>query len=872
MAAIFTIGNLITLGITVFVIFVVRYMDRQNRSVDLAREYGKRLKDDIAAFAEVKAAEVKDNGLVLDVQKSAVKEALNRLAEANAELAEKTERVMQRLEEVGRIGDRISAYDKSMEELIRMTGRVEENMGRLREESAFVETTARQIGGIKTQAEKLEKDLGGLELRLEKENSAALEKIAGSFTSHIEELAAHFRSETEELTANFRSEAEELTTHFRSEAETVERQVEAHRAAVDRIEAERKTSLERDVGIINKTLGEALERAEKKAGKLEEEALVKYREDSRVRIRSFEEAVEEKFREYRESAKARLEEQKEYQKTWQRDIEALDALALSQQKQWEAAVAETEDHLQRLDKELGVKAAQAEETILKEVEGRLAEYRSDQGAHWKRLETLAEDAAKLDGQLRQSMEAVEAKVRKDFSLFEEERKQEQNRVSAAMAEEAEALKAQMIAVEQELNVLKQRAYDNVSEKLNLLEDDFFNDLSKRGADIDNRLNEWHANLERKLTSLGEEAEAERRSLELSFKEELAGRMEEQSGRILSELERLKLKADAFEERTQNGLDETESRIVGLSNSVEEVRRGLKEFTTQTRLFEKTDELKLDLERSIETLRTNLSGVEEHRTEAAKLETEFIKIRRLEEEVNTKMTRFLTEKSHLDIMERDFERLIQTSQRVEERLKEVTGADDTLQHIQVSLRKLEDAITAAEDKYRRVEDKNRILEETNRGIERNFQILEETEMALRKCRENIDRADESLESLRPSIEELAAASEKAQRTEDKLTALDTNLTTIEDRIEKMQTVREWLAREETRFDELKREAQGLLSMLEVILKDESKKTGTSKGAPPPSAREAVIRLRRQGWGTEEIARAMKIPRGEVELILEMGVKD
>ncbi|GHV85545.1 hypothetical protein AGMMS50230_11530 [Spirochaetia bacterium] len=813
-----TVGNFFTLGISLLAILVFRYMDRQNRSVDLAREYGKRLKDDIAAFAEQKAAEVKDNGLVLDVQKSAVKEALNRLGEVNGEFEAKSEGLSRRLEEVGRIGERISAYDKSMEELIRMTAYVEENMKRLRDESAFVEETAKKIGGLKHQAEELEKDLGGLELRFEEENTAALEKAAETLVGRVE------------------GSVEDL----RAAAETVERQVEEHRQAVDRIEAERKSRLERDVEIINKTLAEAVERAGSKSDKLEEAALVKLREESMVRLHRFQGTVEEKFQEYHENAKAKVAE--------------IQAMVKSCRDEWKSEHEEL---------------AETELRILAGADERLLHYREDQASQWKRIETMADDALKLDSQLRLAMETAEERVRRDFGLFEEEQKQEREKAAASLAESAEALRAEMTALEQEITVLKNRAYDNMSEKLQLFEDDFFADLAKRSTEIDSRLTEWHTNLDRKLVALGEEAEQERRNLEITFKDEVNARIGEQSGRILSDLERLKLKADAFEEKIQNGLDETESRVSQLSSGADEIRRELKEFTSQSRLFEKTDELRSSLERNMEALRSDLSGIEERRAEAARLETEFIKVRRLEDEVNAKMTRFLTEKSHLDIMEKDFEKLIQTSARVEERLKDVFNADDTLQDVQVSLRKLEDAMAAAEEKYQRVENKNRILEETNRGIERNFQLLEETEMALRKCRDNIDHTEDELDTLRPSIDELAAASEKARETGEQLGVLDTNLKTIEERIEKMQTAREWLARTETRFEELNREAQEELKLLEAVLKEDRKKSGGGDGAPPIAARENVIRLARQGWGAEEIARSLKIGRGEVELILEMG---
>jgi DNA repair exonuclease SbcCD ATPase subunit len=886
----------------------MRYLDRQNHSVNLAREYGKRLKEEIAAFAEGKAAEVKDNGLVLDVQKSAAKEAINRLNEANAELMAKTESLFQRLEEVSRIGDRISAYDKSMEELIRMTARVEENMKRLREESAFVEQTGRTIGEIKNEFGVLEKDIGSLELRFERENTAVLEKTAEALISQV-------RTNIEDLQAA---------------TETVERQVEDHREAVDRIEAERKSRLARDVEIINKTLQDAIERAGLRSDKLEEATLVKLREEAMLRVRSFQDTVEEKFREYHENAKTRVAEiqalvkaykedwkqdhaelelkqreykaewrrdheeleakqkeyqlswqrdheeleakQKEYQLSWQRDLEAMDALALSQRKQWEAAVQETEDRLTHLGNELDGRIAETEERILREIDQRLTGYREDQGRQWERFESMADDALKLDGQLRISMEDAQAQVRRDFALFEEDQKQEREKAATVFKESADALKAEMDALEQELNALKNRACENVSEKIKIFEDDFFADLARRGSEIDSRLNDWHSKLDQKLDALSEEAEAERRSLELSYREELNKRIDDQGEKMLSDLERLQMKTGAFEEKMQNSMDGIESRLSQLSTNAEEIRRELKEFSSQSKLFEKTDELKTNLERSMEALKSDLAGIEERRAEAAQLETEFIKIRRLEDDVNNKMTRFLSEKNHLDIMEKDFDRLIQTSQRVEERLKEVTGADDTLQGIQVSLRKLEDAIVAADDKFQRIEKKNQVLEETNSSIERNFKLLEETEAAIRKCNEDIDKAEEELDSFRPEIEELAAAHEKARMTAEKLGILDTSLTTIENRIEKMQGVREWLARTETRFEEINRQTQDQLKLLEAVLKEDGKNTKAGKGAPPTAVRENVIRLARQGWGMDEIANSLKVSRGEVELILEMIRKD
>ncbi len=86
----------------------------------------------------------------------------------------------------------------------------------------------------------------------------------------------------------------------------------------------------------------------------------------------------------------------------------------------------------------------------------------------------------------------------------------------------------------------------------------------------------------------------------------------------------------------------------------------------------------------------------------------------------------------------------------------------------------------------------------------------------------------------------------------------------------QKAREWLARAETRLEEVNRQAQEQLKLLSTLLKEEG---GAKKdrGAPPSSIQDTVRKLARQGWSPDEIARAVKISRGEVELILELGGK-
>ncbi|MBT3272899.1 MAG: hypothetical protein HN368_07080, partial [Spirochaetales bacterium] len=103
-------------------------------------------------------------------------------------------------------------------------------------------------------------------------------------------------------------------------------------------------------------------------------------------------------------------------------------------------------------------------------------------------------------------------------------------------------------------------------------------------------------------------------------------------------------------------------------------------------------------------------------------------------------------------------------------------------------------------------------------------------------------------------------------------LEDTLEEVEERIEKMQQAREWLARTETRLSEVSKQAEDQVKLMGSLMKEGAKSgRGKDKGAPSLSSRDMVIRLAHQGWKPEQIMQATKLSRGEVELILELNTK-
>ncbi|MDR0525610.1 MAG: hypothetical protein LBG90_07040 [Spirochaetaceae bacterium] len=690
-------------------------------------------------------------------------------------------------------------------------------------------------------------------------------------------------------------------------------------------------------------------------------------------------------------------------------LSSLDESSSAMEQRIAALGSHFDDAMAALETSLRSAADSVERRILEETEAKFEEYQTAQGEHFKRLETLADDASGLDAELRRYMSGIEQRLQDDISRFESDSAEAREKAVSAFETALEALKTGMNDAEQDLAVLKSQAYQNVAEQFQRFEDDFAKDLGKRSEDIGQWLKEWQESQHVKITGFIQDADAQYKQKEQTLHEELRGAFAEQKKALLSELESVKTEADGFEtdlrsrmqsagdsldalqaqiqqsletsrasaeasakaeieryersiteqiQHSQSGLEErinavaekieaqnqeianklegsrqdldkrqtefaqelqeldgslsearkrsaellaeSEERLKAfrsaindadkdadthraevfarisedvktLDSAIKEADRRIKEFASQTRLFERTDELKVELERRLAELQGDYDRIDQRRLEAMDLEGQLVKIKRLEDEVNAKMTRFLTEKHRIEQMETEFNRLLQVSAAVEEKLTEVSDSDDTLQQIQIQIRKLNDALVDTEEKYQRIEKKNQTLDATNDGIDRNFKSLQESEKISRHITDEVSGLSAEIGSLRSAVASLTEENTRAREVADKLSLLDTALSTVEERIKDMQKAREWLARAETRLEDLNKQMLDQVKLMDAP-RNTDKVFDDDKGAPSLGVRDNIIRLARQGWKVDEIARAVKRSKGEVELVLEIMPKE
>lgn len=1105
---IFTPGNIITLCICLVLVILFRQLDKGNRSIEKVKKFGDKLKDDLEAFIKERTAKLEESSISLDVQQAKAVAAVKRLESIREDLETREADLLARTKAVDDFGKQIATYDSTIRQLSEMTALAQENLSKIRAESDFADSLGKKLMAAEKDLSSISAAIPAMQETFRAENRASLESIQADTLARVsktvDELGRDVETARQKASAILGETAERMNDLYqKSFAEASRRADTLEDAAFAKLKdqaAERlakyKEQIEEKTAALHELTKERVQETQQlaKGFKADWQAEAdEYLEATRAEIRQLQadydtalSSVEDRLKSAESLAESRYEEMKAGVKSLESSLEsslsALEAGVAKRLKEAETSAGSKVSELAAATELASTRANDAVGQFTQNLEERLAAYGKDVDYRLAQFDRLIGDTGRLEGELRVSMKQTEDRVTGDFSLYTQDQQAKQDAFAKKLTDEAAALSTRMQELETGLNELKSRAYDNVSAKLKMFEDDFFADLGKRSDAITAALEHWKTNVDERLETLSAESESGRKDVEDAYaaqlKERLAAiseqyraqnaKLEEQIASVEAELrsritasdqsilafveqsrqefaqaretaslhvrneldahalsvqeimrrqerevdartkefvdsiEAAKAESEATlgniktdfaawqtkneqqlaeastlfaeklarfegaskesmaaveaswqtnyrdftaktaEERKQlkDSLDglkkdiaqatadfdhrsaeslagfneayatmvaETERRVRetsteadaavkalkataqeiresvdqakdrlfqklqsdtgALGATLEEIDKRQKGFIAQTRIFDRADELKVALETGIENLKNELSRLDVYRGAMDNLEQQYAKIRKLEEETNQKVTRFTTEKKRIDILESDFNKLLGLSDSIDKKVAELTGANDDMQQFQVQIRRFEESVTDVNARYERLEKKAVVLDQTVEGIDQAFEKLKGLEGELAGWKNDIAGLPAELDGVRKDLDALLANKEKTGLLVEKLGALDDILADVEKRTEKMQTAREWLARTETRLDEISKQSQDQLKLLGDLLKEDNpvKKT---KGAPPIGIRENVVKLAHQGWKVDEIARALHLSRGEVELILEL----
>ena len=560
-----------------------------------------------------------------------------------------------------------------------------------------------------------------------------------------------------------------------------------------------------------------------------------------------------------------------------------------------------------------------EARVLSAIEKRLDEYEDEVTYRFGKLEKANIDIDALEQSLRETMASTADKIRSDFGVFTKELDDERATERERAVKELDLLRGEIENIESGVNDLKAKAFESVSSRLKLVEDEFFQDIRTQSDELKKTLSDWReeflqhisraetdngASIEKLGVAYQKRLEKEltglRKSLETDFKglESRAGQFEKEfdvrlteretqlddlSRTLTAEVETVRERAltqiaalgESMEKSRDKAfaqqkafLESFDVKRRDLEANLAEIERQQKNFTVQTKIFERADTLKLSLEADISQMKKDLGKIETYRKDVDEISKEFFVTKKLVEETNSKMRDFLTEKKRVDIIETDFRKLIELSRTIDEKLESATSQHDLLQSLEIKFRELESLEKDVDIRYTRLEGRKNVVETTTQSVDKNFEQLTGLEKSLKAFERELKGLPKIVGDVKKEVDYISGSREKTEKTVSQLQRLDNTLSDIEARMEKLSVARDWLARTETRLERVGKQAEEQLKLLETLVKDEVSRFKKERGAPSMDKRQTVTQLARKGWSAEEIARATKLSRGEVELILEL----
>ncbi len=396
-------------------------------------------------------------------------------------------------------------------------------------------------------------------------------------------------------------------------------------------------------------------------------------------------------------------------------------------------------------------------------------------------------------------------------------------------------------------------------------------LKEEFKDIKERVDELEAGLMEKSESALSAFQRQMEAFQLELNQRTKDLQVETDNRMRDLKQRMADMKDKTESQAQSLFGKIEEGYQLLTINLNELDKRVKGFVSQTKIFERADQLKAQLESGIDAMKRDMEKLQLQRKEVEELSSQVGTAKKAVDEIGGKLKALLAERGRVEDMDSDFKKLLNISKELDNRIETVYSSQDALQEIQARIRELEDLERITAGRFERLEKKNTIIEATTAGVDKNFETLDQLEKELKGVSKDLQGLVGSFKELKGQASELNAGREKSEYVIEKIKDLDSILGELEKRMEKLETAREWLAKTETRFETVGKQAQEQVRLLESILKADNKQSKLGEGAPPMDKRETVIKLAHLGWTPTEIARTTKLSRGEVELIMELAPK-
>ena len=260
-----------------------------------------------------------------------------------------------------------------------------------------------------------------------------------------------------------------------------------------------------------------------------------------------------------DSDKSRADRQKELADLIESTRSEIDALEVDFAERWN----ELKSSIQ--SQEEGFK-----EELLNRFEGldeRVGEYEDSVRYRLDKVDEVHADIEALEESMKKNMDLAVGRAKESLQAAMERIAEDRAREKNHAEEQLSEIRKSMDAIDKELTELKSKAYANVSEKLQVFEDEFFTDLRSRDDAMRVSVDEWQHTVLEKIHDAGEEQTKARQDMEMQFSQEMKEKLAELQSDIFGNYERFNTTVLEFQKELEARMEGAEEGLEGLEERI-----------------------------------------------------------------------------------------------------------------------------------------------------------------------------------------------------------------------------------------------------------------------------------------------------------------
>ncbi len=306
----------------------------------------------------------------------------------------------------------------------------------------------------------------------------------------------------------------------------------------------------------------------------------------------------------------------------------------------------------------------------------------------------------------------------------------------------------------------------------------------------------------------------------------------------------------------------------LGADLEVLEKKQKEVLSRNQIFDRADRMKAALDRSIAELQRDLDKVESDMRRLKDYQDNFGAAQEQYDKVQEQINRFTSEGHRVEELAEKIKGMDGLSRSADLKLAQITSMHSTLQQYLDRAAELGNEHHALDSRFALLESKAALVDQASAQIEGYRQMAEVLDSRLSAFQQGIQPLAQRLEALERQSGLLLEHRSDADEVYRQVGELQGILENMEGRIQKAEEARQWIAKTETRLEAVLKQAKNEIQVLGRL----ASPGGARTGALDMDQRKMAVRLAKEGWKVDAIARTVGLSQSEVELILETSGRD